>query len=529
MQPIEFIQWPDRLGGRQPELVPGMRGVARWIRRMVILVFLLLAGCTVGPDYQAPQPAIPAQWHAVGQNGINDGPLPMVRWWELFDDDPLRDLIARAVSANRDLKIAQARVREARALWRATGADGWPTLDATGSYTRLRRSENVPSSASRDQNLYQAGFDAGWEIDLFGGVRRSVEAAAARVQASEENQRDVLVTLSAEVATNYLTLRGSQRRLAIARENIQIQQATVDLTQGRLTAGLGNRLAVVQAQALLANTEAKVPAMEAAIRQTIYRLGVLVGREPGALLDELLTPAPIPPAPPDVPAGLPSDLLRRRPDIRRAERELAAATATIGVATAELFPHFSLTGLLGLQSTTAADLLSRSSQFWTFGPSLRWPVFDAGRVRSMIQVATARQEAALALYEKTVLTALEEVESAMVGVLKGREADTALARAVETTGQSTDIALELYQKGLVDFLNVLQSEQALYQVQDQFVQHRQDLAITLVALFKALGGGWEPDAEQLATSPVAAGDSPSDAHLSPSPAHAAARRPPAVE
>jgi len=506
MQAGAYLHWPDRPGEWHGGVALEIRGglyrlrIVRWLVGMV----LLLAGCTVGPDYRAPQPAMPDQWHA-RENGLCEAALSVTRWWELFDDDRLQDLIGRAVEANRDLKIAEARVREARALWRAAGAEGGPTLDAAGSYTRLRRSENVPSSAARDQDLYQAGFDAGWEIDLFGGVRRSVEAAHARVQAAEENRRDVLVTLSAEVATNYLILRGSQRRLAIARENIQIQKKTVELTQGRLAAGLGSRLAVVQAQALLAGTQAKVPAMEASIRQAIHRLGVLAGREPGALFDELLPPATIPPVPPEVPVGLPSDLLRRRPDIRRAERELAAATASIGVATAELFPHFSLSGLLGLQSATAADLLSRSSQFWTVGPALRWPIFDAGRVRAAIQVQTARQEAALAQYEKTVLTALEEVESAMVGVVKGREADTALAQAVETTSLSEDIALELYQKGLVDFLNVLQSEQALYQAQDQLVQHRQDLAITLVALFKALGGGWEADVEAMSQAPPAAG------------------------
>jgi outer membrane protein, multidrug efflux system len=218
---------------------------------------------------------------------------------------------------------------------------------------------------------------------------------------------------------------------------------------------------------------------------------VLLGLEPAALMAELLPPAAIPPPPPQVPLGLPSDLLRRRPDIRRAERQLAAATANIGIATADLFPRFSLTGLLGLQSSAATDLLTTQSRFWTFSPALRWPLFDAGRARAAIQVQTVRQEEALITYEKTVLTALQEAEDAMVRYTKARSANEALARAVESTRQSADIALALYQKGLVDFLNVLQSQQALFQVQDQFVQGRQEVSTALVTLFKALGGGWE--------------------------------------
>jgi multidrug efflux system outer membrane protein len=458
-----------------------------------ILLVLLAVGCTVGPNYQQPDPPMPAQWHSAQENGFSGAPVEIVRWWDLFGDSQLQTLVDRAMRANKDLKVAEARVREARAQWRVADAASWPAVDASGSFARLHQSEHAPSSAGREYDLYQAGFDAGWEIDLFGGVRRSVEAAIAQVQASEEDQRDVLVTLVAEVATNYLALRGTQGRLAITRENIRTQQNTVDLTQGRFEAGLGSKLAVVQSQALLAGTEAKIPVLEASVRQAIHRLGVLLGLEPGALLEELLPATDIPPAPPAVPVGLPSDLLRRRPDIRRAERQLAAATANIGVATADLFPRFSLTGLLGLQSTAAADLLTSQSRFWTYGPSVRWPVFDAGKARAAIQVQNARQEEALAIYENTVLNALEEVESAMVAYAKSRTASEALYRAVEATRQSADIALELYQKGLVDFLNVLQSQLALYQIQDQFVQSRQDVSTRCVALFKALGGGWEID------------------------------------
>jgi multidrug efflux system outer membrane protein len=464
------------------------------IAAVLLLPVVFILGCTMGPDYHQPQPAVPAQWGSAGEGGIVAGsPEHIARWWDLFGDPRLQDLVGQAVRANKDLKAAEARVREARALWRTAGVASWPSLDASGAFTHVHQSENSPTSAGREYDLFQAGFDAGWEIDLFGGVRRSVEAAEAQVGASEEDRRDVLVSLAAEVATNYLTLRGSQGRLAIARENIHIERDTVALAQGRFEAGLGTRLAVVQAQTLLAGTEARVPGIEAAIRQAIHRLGVLTGREPQALLEELLPPADLPPPPPRVPVILPSDLLRRRPDIRRSERQLAAATAMIGVATADLFPRFSLTAVLGLQSGMASDLLSSQSRFWSFGPAVRWPVFDAGKARAAIQVQTARQEEALAFYEKTVLTSLAEAESAMVAYSKGRDTSTALTRAEETSRQSVDIALELYRKGLVDFLNVLQAQSALYQVQDQFVQSRQDVSISLVALFKALGGGWEAD------------------------------------
>jgi multidrug efflux system outer membrane protein len=465
-----------------------------------LLLALVAGGCTVGPNYQQLQPTMPAEWSSAAEDGISREPVDIVRWWDLFGDTQLQTLVARSVSANKDLKLAEARVREARAQWRAAGAPAWPAVDASGSYARVHQSENV-SSYTEKHDLFQAGFDAGWEIDLFGGVRRAVEAAKAQVQASEEDRRDVLVTLVAEVATNYMALRGSQRRLAIAQQNIHTQKDTVDLTRGRFEAGLGSKLEVLQSEALLASIEARVPVIEASIRQAIHRLGVLLGLEPEALLEELLPPADIPAVPPEVPVAPPSDLLRRRPDIRGAERQLAAATANIGVATADLFPRFSLTGLLGLESTAASDLFSSQSRFWTFGPTVRWPVFDAGKARAAIQVQTARQEEALAFYEKTVLNALEEVESAMVVYAKTRKTRDALAQAAETTRQSADIAFELYQKGLVDFLNVLQSQQALYQVLDQFAQSEENVSTSLVALFKALGGGWQIEA-QGAGSPV---------------------------
>lgn len=293
------------------------------------------------------------------------------------------------------------------------------------------------------------------------------------------------------MATDYVTVRGSQRRIEIARENIAVQRQTVELTQGQFEAGLGTSLQVAQAQAVLASTEAQIPPLETSVRQSIHALGVLLGSPPETLLEELSPAGPIPPTPPEVPIGLPSDLLRRRPDVRRAERQLAAATAQIGVATADLFPSFSLTGTLGYESTKGSNLFSSGNRYWTAGPSVSWPVFDAGKVRANIRVQTALQEQALATYESTVLTALEDAENAIVAYGNSRTARAALTRAVEANRQAVQMSRDLYQKGLVGFLNVLQSESSLYQSEDLLIQNEQQIATSLVALFKALGGGWE--------------------------------------
>jgi multidrug efflux system outer membrane protein len=517
--------YPEGAGNGQ-NLAPGRGGIGRPARERVarirdtsrrifsrrgggrilhggigVFLAIFVAGCTVGPNYQKPEPVVPPTWAETPKTGVTTSPMEIVRWWALFHDEQLNSLIDRAVLQNLDLKLAEARIREERALLTIAGSQAYPALDTSGSYTRVHRSENVAGSSSSqgslsggsstEFNLFQAGFDASWEVDVFGGVRRAVEAAGAEVSAAEEDRRDVLVTLLGEVAGTYLNLRGYQRRITTAIENIQTQRNTVDLARGRYEAGLGNLLAVYQAEALLSSTEAVVPALQTAMRQAIHRLGVLLGLEPEALLAELSAVEPIPPPPPEIPIGLPSQLLRRRPDVRSAERQLAAATARIGVATADLFPRFSLLGLLGLQSSSLSDLVSAESRYWSAGPSVLWPVFDAGRIRANIQVQNARQEQALVIYEQTVLQSLEDVENALVAYSKEHATRGSLAKTVDASRRAAEIARELYKKGLVDFLNVLQSESALYQAQDQLTQSEQRLSTALVSLFKALGGGWE--------------------------------------
>jgi NodT family efflux transporter outer membrane factor (OMF) lipoprotein len=450
---------------------------------------------------------MPARWGELPRSGVVSGEQPVVQWWSVFRDPVLDSLVEEAVRSNLDVKLARARIREARAQRGIVAADYFPNVDVSGSYTRFRRSENVSgtpvtgtgetestggSSGSRD--LFVAGFDAGWEIDIFGGIRRSVEAADATVAASEENHRDVLVTLLAEVARNYLEVRGNQRRISIAQANIEVQQKTLELTRGRFEAGLGSRLEIAQAEAQLTTTQSQIPRLETSVKQAIHRLSVLLGQQPTALASRLEEGDAIPPAPPEVPVGLPSDLLRRRPDVRQAEWELAAATARIGVATADLFPKFYLTGLAGLRSAEAGDFFDGGSRFWSIGPVIQWPVFDAGRIRANIEVQNARQEQALVVYENTVLQSLEEVENALVAYSKEQMVRRSLIQAVDANNRAMEISSELFSKGLVDFLNVLQAQGALSLSQDLLVQSDQRISTSLVSLFKALGGGWEIEA-----------------------------------
>ncbi len=484
------------------------------MRRSICAGLLLIAGlvgCTVGPNYHTPVVPLPVTWSEVPESGVTTHPFEVVQWWSAFQDPILDSLIARAVTANLDLRVAQERVREARALRGVTAADSWPTLNIRGVYSRLRRSQNVTTSPSTtpgtggtpgggtpttawESDLFQSDFDASWELDLFGRVRRSVEAAEANMAAAEENRRDVLVTLLAELARNYIELRGLQRQLVVTHDNIQAQQQSVALTDARFQSGLTSALDVAQAEAQLATTQSQVPTLESAARQSIHRLGVLLGQPPETLLDELTPERPIPSVPPEVMVGLPSDLLRRRPDVRRAEQELAAATARIGVATADLFPRFSLTSnIVGLQSADIADLALASSRFWTAGPTLSWPIFDAGRIRANIEVQNAREEQALAQYEKTVLTALEDVEDALVAYAREQVRRGALMAAVEANQRAAGLANERYIKGLGDFLNVLEAQRSLYDSQDQLVQSERTAVSDLIALYKAIGGGWEVD------------------------------------
>ena len=454
----------------------------------------LFTGCAVGPNYHPPKPSLPANWSEVGPGGTTNRAAALARWWQTLADTNLDVLIERAVRTNYDLIAATARVRAARALRGAAISDLFPTVGANASYTEARRSQNALLFPSLlDTDTYQAGFDASWELDVFGGKRRSLQAATADLQSFEEDRRAVLVSVMAEVARNYVELRGTQQRLVITREMLKAQGETVDLTRLLFEKGLSSELDVTEARALRAATESQVPVLETAAKVSGHRLSVLLGQAPGALEAEFAPQAPIPGTPPEVPAGLPSELLRRRPDIRRGERQLAAATARIGVATAELFPKFFLTGSAGYQSLEAGTLISPASKFWSAGPSVRWRLLEYPRLRSQIRAQTALQEQALAQFNQTVLLALEEVENALVAYANEKARYLSLAESLAQSRHSLELATQLYEKGVGDFLTVLVAEGTRYQAEDAAVQSRRAATQDLIALYKALGGGWESE------------------------------------
>ena len=459
-------------------------------------LFALLSGCSVGPDYHPTKATVQSNW-AGTSTAVSTNTPQLAEWWKTLNDPMLDSLIVRALQSNNDLKVAEARVRGARALRGAVVSDLFPTIGASGSYTTARRSANSLNGPVRslDTDTYMAGFDASWEIDIFGGQRRKLQAANADLQAIEEGRRDVQVSLLAEVARNYVELRGTQRRLAIAQENLKAQQEVLDLTQLRMDKGLASELDVAQARAVLAATKSTVPTLETALKQSSHRLCVLLGVAPGTLDAELAGEVSIPPAPPEIPIGLPSELLRRRPDVRASERHLAAATARIGVAKAELFPKFFLTGTGGFQSLEAGSLISPASKYWSAGPSVRWRLLEYPRLKSQVNAQTAQQEMALAQFNQTVLLALEDVENALIAWEKEHERYQSLNEAVQASRTSLELANQLYRNGLGEFLNVLLAERALFQAEDALVQSRRTVTQNAVALYKALGGGWAPESK----------------------------------
>ncbi len=471
------------------------------------LVLLLAACAPVGPDYTPPAPDLPAGWSTE-----HDGRPPAAtesgeRWWSLFDDPLLDNLLDRAITANHDLRIAGSRIKAARARYRIATASSDPSLAAEASASHSRRSDTSGSTDNDrgSQNLFQTGFDADWEIDLFGGQRRSVEASTAAFSASEENRRDVLVTLEAEVARNYFELRGSQKRLETARANLVTQDMTLATVRGRFQLGLASQLEVAQAETQEALLAAQIPDFEKKIAQSTSQLALLLNLPRADLVSRLAEPILTPDLPLTLPlpAGLPSDLLRRRPDIRLAERRLAAATAEIGVATADLFPRFSLAALVGLQSDSLADLVDSGSRFWSLGPSLSLPLFNRETLQAAVDITEAEQEEALAAYEQTVLAALIEVENSLVQFAREQEIRRSLVLAVAAGQQAVTFNEGLYKAGLADLTDVLIGQRTFYQAEDQLLQAEQQLILTTIALYKALGGGWEL-AEQTAAAPAPA-------------------------
>jgi NodT family efflux transporter outer membrane factor (OMF) lipoprotein len=459
----------------------------------------LLAGCAVGPDYHQPKVNTPSNWASPLADGETNSPANLALWWKNFSDTNLDSLMETAVQSNLTLRIAEAHVRESRAERGVVAGKLWPSIGSSSSYSRNRWGQNsfppLPAGTTLDYNSYSAGFDAAWELDVFGGTRRTVEAADAETGAALYGQRDVLVSLLAEVGRNYVAARGYQQRLAITLQNIQVQQDILNLTSNRFDTGLSSDLDVQQATALLNATEAEVPSLKTGFDQCVHHLSVLLGQPPGALTNEMSAEKVIPLTPPTVPLGLPSDLLQRRPDVQHAERELAAATARIGVAKADYFPKFSLTGFTAFESISASDWFDYGSRAWSAGPTVQWELFQAGSIRANVRVQNARQEQAVDTYQQKVLVALEDAENAITAYAREQTRRKSLSQSVHANEQALELSTTLYNNGLVDFLHVLDSERSLYASQDALVQSDQAVSLNLVQLYKALGGGWEKEGQ----------------------------------
>jgi multidrug efflux system outer membrane protein len=455
------------------------------------LAAAVLAACAVGPNYDQPETPV-AEKFAGAANATFNAEQAIAQFWNNFDDATLSKLVADAVAANYDLRIAQTRVREARALRRDAAFDLAPSINASGGYTK-QRTANVSTlpGQPRVNELYDAGFDAVWELDFFGGVRRGLEASNAQLGAVEAGRRDAQVIVTAEVTRTYFELRGQQQQLDVARRNVVNQQDTLDLANARLDAGSGTEFDTARAQAQLSTTLGRIAPLEAAVSRSIHRLSVLVGREPTALTADLSIPRDLPALPGIVPVGDPAGLLRRRPDIRIAERELAAATARVGVAVADLFPKVTFTGSAGYVATERSGLGDSGSDAYVLAPGISWGIFDYGNVQARIGAAKWRKEGSVLRYEQTVLQALEETENALVTHARSRERLVHDEAAVKASNTAAGLARVRYENGASDFLQVLTAERTLLDTEDQLARSRTEAATSLIAVYKSLGGGWE--------------------------------------
>jgi multidrug efflux system outer membrane protein len=459
---------------------------------LVMPLAISLSGCTVGPDYHPPVAATGETWIARVSTAEVDA-----TWWTRFGDPLLTELVESAIAGNKDLEEASARLREARANRDAVLGGRAPQVAASASATRNRLSENGLLPVGRvpglgpDVDIYDAGFDASWEIDLWGRMKRATQGAEARAQSAEEARRAVVIQVIAEVVRTYIDLRAAQSLRANAIADANAQQEIARLVADRLRVGLASRFDLVRAQAQARATSAMIPGYEGDAAAATFRVALLLGKRPDELYDRLRQPGPLPQVNFEVGAGLRSDLLRRRPDIRQAERDLAASTADIGVATAEMFPRISLLGGIGQQAREPGDLFSADSLRFQFGPSLRWPIFSGGRIRAQIRAADARSDAAMARYERAVLGALSDSETAInryaSAIRTKAERDEARAAAAE----AVNLARRRYRAGEDDLTALLQAQTSFTAADRLNIQASVAELLQLTALYKALGGGWE--------------------------------------
>ncbi|MGK9264087.1 efflux transporter outer membrane subunit [Sinorhizobium meliloti] len=454
----------------------------------LLLTATTLAGCVVGPDYQKPLLALPANWGNAKQ-AKPSRPPELTEWWQRLRDPMLNELVQEAVSGSLDVAAAKARIREARASYRQSAGALFPSADGSSSVTR-NKSSAMTTVQGDIYSQYQAGFDASWEIDLFGANRRAVEAARYGLDAAEEDLRSTLLTLIGDIASNYVEARGYQARIALARRTAASQRETAALTRTKFEAGASSAVDVSNAAGQAASTEADIPELEAAYAQTVHRLSVLTGRAPAALTDRLKKYAAIPTPKLPIPTGIPAEILLTRPDVRLAERQYAQATARIGEAEAARYPGVSLTGDIATSGLKLGDLGKNSSISWSFGPTLSVPIFNGGQLKAAVDVARAQRDQYFIAYRSSVLTALEDVENAIVSLAQERIRNGKLASSASHYREAASLARSLYQSGASSFLDLLEAERSLYSAEDALLQSRVAIATDYIALNKALGGGW---------------------------------------
>ena len=476
----------------------------------VCVASALLAGCAVGPDYHAPALAVPARWSATpaadGQRAVVESPAQLARWWQRLGDPQLDRLIEEAVVGNLDVASARAKLREARASYRQAGASLWPTLTGSGSAKRAGNGAQTVSSGSTTSSsaltgtgspysTFQAGFDASWELDLFGANRRATEAAQYGLDAAGWSLRSTQLTLIGDVATYYVTARGYQARLALARDTAASQMETARLTHARFKAGAASALDAANARGLAQTTLATIPALESAYAQAVHSLAVLTGQPPDALDSRMAKAGPIPVPSLPIPAGVPADVLLSRPDVRLAERQYAQYTAKVGQAEAARYPSVSLTGSVATSGTQFGDLGRRSTIGWSIGPTLSLPLFNAGKLKAAVEVAEAQRDQYFVAYRLAVLNALKDVENASVALARESARVEALRASAASYREASTLAHTLYGAGSTGFLEVLTAERSLYSAQDSLIQSEMLVATDYVSLNKALGGGWDGSAD----------------------------------
>jgi NodT family efflux transporter outer membrane factor (OMF) lipoprotein len=458
----------------------------------ILFLFLGVSACSkVGPDYQPVETVAASSWQAPMTGGLQadtSEPQILAAWWTILDDPQLSSFINQAVVGNLDLQQARSRLLAARVRSDISGAGLLPSLTGSGSATKGKSSENRGGGTT--STSYSSGFDAGWEIDLFGGRQRALEASTAQLAASEEDLRDILVSLVAEVALNSIEVRIYQRRLQIAADNLRAQEETLALTRARRQSGLIGELDLQQATSLVASTRAQIPTLQTGLAQAANQLSVLLGLPPGSLAHQLDNSLALPVLPQSILVGIPAETLQRRPDVRRAERQLAAQTAQIGVASAEKYPALKISGSIGLDALSAGKLFTSGSSGYSFGPSLSWTLFDGGATGANIRLQTFLAEEALGKYKATVLSALEEVEGALVAYAQEQERYQALQDAATAAEEGVRLAELQYQAGLVNFTAVLDGRRSQLSFQDQLAQSSGVKIGNFIRLYKALGGGW---------------------------------------